>query len=118
MGTGHSKRKKQARELQGKLMNMQKEMVEKEVSGQAGNGLVQVVMTGEYKIKSFKINPECVDPEDIEGLEDLVKAAFTDALTKLDKPSEGSALDQIKGMSSMEGIPPEMANLLKGFGIQ
>ncbi len=105
MGTGFSKKKKQAREIQDKLVNMQKDMMNKEVHGQAGNGLVQVVITGEYKIKSLKINPQCVDPEDIEGLEDLIKAAFHEAFAKLEKESPTAGLDGMKGFPNIPGMP-------------
>lgn len=102
--------------LQDKLMTMQKELVEKEFPGQAGNGLVQVVLTGEYKIKSLKINPQCVDPEDVEGLEDLIKAAFTDAIGKVD----GGGTSSMQGMPNIPGLGDmgNLGELLKGFGGQ
>lgn len=114
MGTGFSKKKKQARMLQDQLVEMQKDMVAKEVRGQAGNGLVEVVMTGENKIKSLKINPQCVDPEDIEGLEDLIKAAFTDAFQKLEA-NMPSDLSKMPGMPNIPGMP-DLGSLLKGLG--
>jgi nucleoid-associated protein EbfC len=83
MGSGFSKKKKQAREMQNQLMEMQTKMKSAEAVGSAGNGLVTITLTSS-EIKQIKIKPECVDPEDIEGLEDLIKAAYKDAATKLE----------------------------------
>lgn len=104
MGTGFSKKKKQARLLQDQFSQIQETMKQKEARGQAGNGLVEVVITGEYKIKSLKINPQCVDPEDVEGLEDLVKAAFTEALQKLEQESSAGMPSLPKGFPDISGL--------------
>lgn len=103
MGTGFSKRKKQARAFQEQLSKMQSQMQQAEAVGTAGNGLVTVVLSGQGELKSLKIKPECVDPEDIEGLEDLIKAAFNDAHKKLNE-------------EQAQNIPPGMPNL-GAFGI-
>jgi DNA-binding YbaB/EbfC family protein len=87
MGTGFAKKKKQAKMMQEQFMQMQEKMKNIEVTGTAGNGLVQVILNGEGDILSVKIKPECVDPNDIEGLEDLVKLAFQDAKNKVKKES-------------------------------
>lgn len=83
MGTGFSKKKKQARMLQEQLSSMQSKMQQTEVIGTAGNGLVTLTLSGEHELKNITIKPECVDKEDIEGLQDLIKAAYNDARTKL-----------------------------------
>jgi DNA-binding YbaB/EbfC family protein len=98
MGSGFAKKKKQARMLQEQFSKMQTEMRETEVTGSAGNGLVTLTLTGENEMKSLKIKPECVDPEDIEGLEDLIKAAYKDASSKLRDQSS-------QGMPSLPGMP-------------
>ncbi len=87
MGTGFAKKKKQAKLLQEQLGQMKNQMQSSEVTGSAGNGLVTLTLTGEYHLKSLIIKPECVDPEDIEGLQDLIKAAYKDALSKLEAQS-------------------------------
>ena len=97
MGTGFSKKKKQARELQQQLSQMQNQMEKTEVEGSAGNGLVSLMLTGEHELKSIKIKPECVDPEDVEGLQDLIKAAYNDANKKLKSQS-------MKGMEGLGGL--------------
>lgn len=90
MGKGFAKRKKQAKMMQDKLSKLQEEMQNIEVTGTAGNGLVTITLNGEQEMKSIKIKPDCVDPEDIEGLEDLVKAAHNDAANKLQSQANNS----------------------------
>jgi nucleoid-associated protein EbfC len=98
MGTGFAKKKKQAKLLQEQFGKMQTDLKKTEVTGSSGNGLVTLVLTGENELKQIKIKPECVDPEDIEGLEDLIKAAYIDAQKKLQSKS-------MQGMPSMPGMP-------------
>ena len=68
MGSGFAKKKKQARALQEKFSEIQSQMQKTEAIGTAGNGLVTLTLTGEHEMKSLIIKPECVDPEDVEGL--------------------------------------------------
>lgn len=84
MGSGFAKQKKQAKMLKEQMMQMQSDMKNAEAVGTAGNGLVTITLNGERDLKSIKIKPECVDAEDIEGLEALIKAAYTDACKKLE----------------------------------
>lgn len=84
MGTGFAKKKKEAKMMQEKITKIQGDLKNVEVEGSAGNGLVVVVLTGEYHLKHIKIKPECVDAEDIEGLQDLIKAAYQDARNKIE----------------------------------
>ncbi|MGE3954681.1 MAG: YbaB/EbfC family nucleoid-associated protein [Parachlamydiales bacterium] len=83
MGSGFAKKKKQARAFQDQLAQMQAQMAALEIEGSAGAGLVTVKMNGEHEVTSVSIKPECVDPEDVEGLEDLIKAALNDASSRL-----------------------------------
>lgn len=92
--------------LQEQFTKIQSQLQETEVVGEAGNGLVTVTLTGDQELKQIKIKPECVDPEDIEGLEDLIKAAFKDASKKLKQQS----------MPGMPQMPPGMPDL-SSFGI-
>lgn len=89
MGTGFSRKKKQAKALQEQMLQMQSQLKNTEVTGTAANGLVSITLTGEHDMKKISIKPECVDPEDVEGLEDLIKVAYTDALNKVIKQSPG-----------------------------
>jgi len=98
MGTGYSRRKKQARILQEQFSKMQEELKEAEATGSAGNGLVTITLNGDNEMVGIKIKPDCVDPDDVEGLEDLIRAAYQDAQKQI---SENSPL---KGMPGMEGL--------------
>jgi DNA-binding YbaB/EbfC family protein len=88
MGSGFSKMKKQARMMEAQMQAMQENLKQTECEGSSGNGLVRLVIDGEKNIKSLKIKPECVDKDDVEGLEDLILAAFKDALSKAEKLSQ------------------------------
>lgn len=87
MGSGFSKMKKQRKMLEQQFAKMQEEISTSEFTGSAGNGLVTVVLSGEKVVKSVKIKPDCVSPDDVEGLEDLIVAAFKDAAEKAEKAS-------------------------------
>ncbi len=82
MGSGFSKMKKQARQMEQQMELMKEGLKNKSFVGTSGNGLVTVTLNGEKALTHLKIKPECVDPTDVEGLEDLIKAAFQDALNK------------------------------------
>jgi len=88
MGSGFSKMKKQARQMEQQFEQMRQQMQQKEVEGASGNGLVSVVVNGEKELKKITIKPECVDPNDLEGLQDLIVAACEDAYKKLSQDSE------------------------------
>ena len=84
MGSGFSKMKKQARLMEQQLEALRAEMEAKIFTGTAGNGLVTVAMNGNKELQSMKINPECVDPKDLEGLQDLIVAACKEAYQKIE----------------------------------
>lgn len=84
MGSGFSKMKKQARLLEEQFTKARQDLDSKEFIGSSGNGLVTVVITGNKEIKTIKIKPDCVDLSDLEGLEDLIKAAHADAFKQVD----------------------------------
>ena len=69
------------------MAKMQQEMERLEVKGSAGNGLVEITLTGSKNVKAISINPDCVDPEDVEGLQDLLILAFKDAMQKVEAKS-------------------------------
>ena len=92
MGSGFSKMKKQARAMQQEFAKMKEEAQSTRITGSAGNDLVNITMNGDKEILEFKINPECVDPEDIEGLQDLLLAAYKDAAAQADAKSPENAL--------------------------
>lgn len=69
----------QAQQMQEQLLNAQQELAQAEVTGQAGNGLVTVTMSGAGEVVSVTIDPTIVDPDDVETLQDLVVGAIADA---------------------------------------
>lgn len=73
---------KMAREMQANMAKAQEELAAASVEGTAGGGAVVVVLTGTQDIKSVKIQKDAVDPDDVDTLQDLVLAAFSDALKK------------------------------------
>ena len=69
----------QAQKMQEQLIAAQAELASAEVTGQAGNGLVQVTMTAAGEVRAVRIDPQVVDPEDVDTLQDLVVGALQDA---------------------------------------
>jgi DNA-binding YbaB/EbfC family protein len=69
----------QAQRMQEQLIAAQAELAASEVTGQAGNGLVQVTMTAAGDVRAVRIDPQVVDPEDVDTLQDLVVGAMHDA---------------------------------------
>lgn len=76
---------KQAQRMQEQAIKAKAEIAETEIEGVAQNGLVKVVLTGDKKAVSVSIDPQVVDPDDTEMLEDLVLVAIKDAVEKADK---------------------------------
>jgi len=73
---------KQAQELQKKMEQLQDELMEKRVEGSAGGGMVTAIVNGRGEMVDLKIDPEAVDPADVEILEDLIVAAVNQAREK------------------------------------
>ena len=73
---------KMAQQMQANMAKAQAELAELTVEGTAGGGAVVIVLTGTQEIKDVRIRKDAVDPEDVETLQDLVLAAFSDALAK------------------------------------
>ena len=71
---------RQAQKLQEQMAKAQEELDEREYSAQAGGGMVSVTVSGKRELKSLVIKPECVDPEDVEMLQDMVIAAVNEAV--------------------------------------
>lgn len=103
MGTGFAKQKKQAKQLQEQMARMQQTLASKldslEVVGEAGGGLVKITLSGSGEMKNIQINPECVDAEDIVGLETLIKAAYASAFKQVQSLAESTG-----GMGGMPDL--------------
>jgi DNA-binding YbaB/EbfC family protein len=79
---------KMIQQMQNRMMKIQQELEEATIEGTSGGGVVKVEVNGQREIKSIKIDPSAVDPDDVEMLEDLVLAAVTDAMEKAVKMNE------------------------------
>lgn len=79
---------KQAQAMQRQLKEAQEKLAEEEVTGTAGGGIVEVTLKGNKTFVGIKIKPEAVDPDDVEMLEDMINAAFNDAMSKADDLSQ------------------------------
>jgi DNA-binding YbaB/EbfC family protein len=100
----------QLAQMQEKLAKAQEDIKNALVEGTSGGGAVRVEITGEYEIKSLKIEPEVIDPDDAAMLEDLVIAALNEALSKVQamhaEPLAGmGGLPGLGGMPGMPNIP-------------
>ena len=73
---------KQAQKMQQDMLKMQEEMESKEYDATAGGGMVKAVVNGKHEVLSLTINPEAVDPENVEMLQDMVVAAVNEAMRK------------------------------------
>ena len=73
---------KQAQQMREQLKKAQEELKASEFVGSAGGGMVKVTVSGAKEVLAVSINPQAIDPDDIEMLEDLVTAAVNDALNK------------------------------------
>ncbi len=89
---------KQAQEMQKKL---QQEVEEMTVEATAGGGMVSVTMRGNKELLSIKIEPEAVDPDDIEMLQDLITAAVNEAGRKVDEAVQ----EQMGSLTGGMGLP-------------
>ena len=78
----------QAQKMQRQIEQAQAEIQEMRFTGTAGGELVKVVVTGKHQIESVEIAKEVVDPDDIEGLQDLIIAAANQALEQIDKTNQ------------------------------
>jgi len=93
---------KQAQEMQANMQKMQEDLAKAEVKGEAGAGLVSVIMNGRHDVKRVSIDDSLLT-EDKEMLEDLLAAAVNDAVRKVETQSR----DQMAKMTAGMGIPPD-----------
>ncbi len=90
----------QAQKMQQEMQKAQEKLAEVEVTGQAGGGMVSVIMNGQHAVKRVKIDPVTVD--DVEMLEDLIAAAFNDAVNRIKETSD----QQLSGLTQGMQLPP------------
>ncbi|MFB3885465.1 MAG: YbaB/EbfC family nucleoid-associated protein [Thermodesulfobacteriota bacterium] len=94
---------KQAQQMHTKIAQLQEEMAAKTVEGSSGGGMVNVVMNGKQEILSIRIDPEVVNREDIEMLQDLISAAVNEAIRKSHEMMQ-EEMKKITGGLSIPGL--------------
>ena len=87
---------KQAQKMQQELLRMQEEQENKTYTAKAGGGMVSATVNGKHEVVSLEINPEAVDPDDVEMLQDMVIAAVNEAMRNADA-------DAAQNMSRLTG---------------
>ena len=95
---------KQAQAMQAKMAEAQAKLEQMTVEGASGGGMVKVVLSGKGEMKGLTIDPNLVDPEDAEVLEDLIIAAHNDAKAK----SEAMMAEEMKAVTGGLQLPPGM----------
>ena len=94
---------KQAQTMQQEMLKMQQEMETKTYEATAGGGVVTASVNGKHELVSIVIDPEAVDPEDVEMLQDLVVAAVNEAMRKADADA-ASSMQKLTGGLNLGGL--------------
>ena len=95
---------KQAQDMQGQLQRAQEELAGMEVTGEAGAGLVKVVMTGRHDVRRVSIDATLHEERDRELLEDLIAAAVNDAVQKVEAKTKEKFAGLASGLSLPAGL--------------
>lgn len=103
MGGNMGNMMKQVQQMQKKMVEMQEELETREVEATTGGGAIKVVVTGKKEILSIKINPEVVDSDDVEMLEDLILTAVNEAIRKADE-MVSSEMGKVTGGMNIPGL--------------
>ena len=94
---------KQAQKMQQEMLRMQEERENKEYEATVGGGMVKAVVNGKHTLLSMEINPEAVDPEDVEMLQDLVVAAVNEAMRKAESEANAN-MSKLTGSLNLGGL--------------
>lgn len=94
---------KQAQQMQAKMAMLQNELADREVEASAGGGMVKVKVNGKQQLLSISINKECVDPNDVATLEELVFTAVNQAMTDSQKMVQ-EAMSKVTGGMNIPGM--------------
>lgn len=95
---------KQAQKMQAKMGQMQEELETKEFEAVVGGGVVKAIVNGKKELKSIIIDPDAVDPDDVEMLQDLIIAAVNQAISTADETVNGEMSKLTGGL----GLPGGM----------
>jgi len=94
---------KQAQKMQQEMLRMQQEMETKEYEATTGGGMVTAAVNGKHELLCLEIQPEAVDPEDVEMLQDMVIAAVNEAMRKADAEAAAS-MSKLTGGLNLGGL--------------
>ena len=94
---------KQAQKMQEDMAVLQQELEAKEYEVKAGGGMVEVKINGKKEILSVKIDPEIVDPDDVETLEDIIVAGINEAIKRVESTNEAE-MSKLTGGFGMPGM--------------
>ncbi|MBQ2135854.1 MAG: YbaB/EbfC family nucleoid-associated protein [Clostridia bacterium] len=94
---------KQAQKMQEDMAALQEDLEQREYTASSGGGMIEVTVDGKHNIKLLKINPDAVDPEDVEMLEDLITVAVNEAISNAAKTAE-EEMGAITGGLNMPGL--------------
>ena len=94
---------KQAQKMQQEMLRMQEEMENKEYEATVGGGMVKAVVNGKHTVLSVEINPEAVDPDDVEMLQDMVVAAVNEAMRKAESEANAN-MSRLTGSLNLGGL--------------
>ena len=94
---------KQAQKMQQEMLRMQEEMENKTYTAAAGGGMVTATVTGKHEVKDIVINPEAVDPDDVEMLQDMIIAAVNEAMRAADDDSANN-MSRLTGGLNLGGL--------------
>ena len=94
---------KQAQKMQQEMLRMQQEMETKTYTAAAGGGMVKAVVNGKHELVDLMINPEAVDPDDVEMLQDMVIAAVNEAMRTADTDSANN-MSRLTGGLNLGGL--------------
>ncbi len=95
---------RQAQKMQEDMTRIQDELNQREFTASAGGNMVTVTVLGTKEVKSIKIDPEVVSPDDVEMLEDLVLAAVNEAMRTMEEVSQKELEKVTGGLPSMPGL--------------
>ncbi len=95
---------RQAQKMQQQMQEAQEKLDEMEYEAASGGGMVSVKVTGKREISSITIDPQVVDPDDVEMLQDLIIAAVNEALRKGEEAREAAMSRMAPGLSGMGGL--------------
>ena len=94
---------KQAQKIQQEMLRMQQEMETKTYTAAAGGGMVKATVNGKHEVVDLQINPEAVDPDDVEMLQDMVMAAVNEAMRTADTDSANN-MSRLTGGLNLGGL--------------